>query len=146
MYEMIEVVHPILPLDKPRYLMGVGTPWNLLEAIARGIDMFDCVMPTRNGRNGMLFTRNGVINIRNQKWATAFEPIDPDGSSYMDAIYNKAYLRHLFIASEMLGPQIASQHNLAFYLWLMGQAREQIAAGTFTPWKNSMVKQLQTRL
>ncbi|MCL2727544.1 MAG: tRNA guanosine(34) transglycosylase Tgt [Bacteroidales bacterium] len=146
MYEMIEVVHPVLPLDKPRYLMGVGTPWNLLEAIARGIDMFDCVMPTRNGRNGMLFTANGVINIRNQKWATAFEPIDPEGSSWLDATYSKAYLRHLFVASEMLGPQIASQHNLAFYLWLMKQAREQIAAGTFASWKTKMVKKLQTRL
>ncbi|MCL2502333.1 MAG: tRNA guanosine(34) transglycosylase Tgt [Bacteroidales bacterium] len=145
MYEMIEVVHPILPWDKPRYLMGVGTPWNLLEAIARGIDMFDCVMPTRNGRNGMLFTSNGVINIRNQKWASAFEPIDPDGCSFVDAAYSKAYLRHLFVASEMLGPQIASQHNLAFYLWLMKQAREQIAAGTFAPWKDRMVQKLQTR-
>jgi len=146
MYEMIEVVHPILPLDKPRYLMGVGTPWNLLEAIARGIDMFDCVMPTRNGRNGMLFTANGVINIRNQKWATAFEPIDPDGCSFVDTTYSKAYLRHLFVASEMLGPQIASQHNLAFYLWMMNQARKQIAARTFLSWKNNMVNKLQTRL
>ena len=146
MYEMIEAVHPVLPLDKPRYLMGVGTPWNLLEAIARGIDMFDCVMPTRNGRNGMLFTRHGVINIRNQKWATVFEPIDPDGHSHVDVTYHKAYLRHLFISSEMLGPQIASQHNLAFYLWLMEQARAQIAAGTFATWKKEMTIQLQIRL
>jgi len=146
MYEMIEVVHPVLPLDKPRYLMGVGTPWNLLEAIGRGIDMFDCVMPTRNGRNGMLFTGNGVINIRNKKWADAFEPIDPEGPSFVDTTYSKAYLRHLFIASEMLGPQIASQHNLAFYLWLMAQARIQIAAGTFAGWKTEMVKKLQMRL
>ncbi|MDR2585545.1 MAG: tRNA guanosine(34) transglycosylase Tgt [Prevotellaceae bacterium] len=146
MYEMIEVVHPILPLDKPRYLMGVGTPWNLLEAISRGIDMFDCVMPTRNGRSGMLFTQNGIINIRNQKWATDFDPIDPDGSSFVDRTYSKAYLRHLFIASEMLGPQIASQHNLALYLWLMEEARRQIAAGTFASWKTKIVKQLQNRL
>ena len=146
MYEMIEVVHPLLPQDKPRYLMGVGTPWNLLEAIARGIDMFDCVMPTRNGRNGMLFTAEGVVNIRNQKWATAFEPVDPNGCSWLDATYSKAYLRHLFIASEMLGPQIASQHNLAFYLWLMKQARAQIESGNFASWKTEMVKKLQTRL
>ena len=146
MYEVLEVVHQALPVDKPRYLMGVGTPWNLLEAIARGVDMFDCVMPTRNGRNGMLFTSKGVINIRNQKWATLFEPIDPDGTSYVDVTYSKAYLRHLFIASEMLGPQIASLHNLAFYLWLMEQARKQIETGTFTSWKTDMVKKLQTRL
>jgi len=146
MYEMIEVVHPLLPIDKPRYLMGVGTPWNLLEAITRGIDMFDCVMPTRNGRNGMLFTANGVINIRNQKWASNFDPIDPDGCSYLDSTYSKAYLRHLFIASEMLGPQMASQHNLAFYLWLMSQAQAHITAGTFSSWKNMMVKKMQTRL
>jgi len=146
MYEMIEVVHPLLPYDKPRYLMGVGTPWNLLEAIARGIDMFDCVMPTRNGRNGQLFTANGVINIKNQKWGSVFEPIDPDGSSWLDNMYSKAYLRHLFIASEMLGPQIASQHNLAFYLWLMKEARRHIATGSFGPWKSEMVKKMQTRL
>ena len=146
MYEMLEVVHPVLPVDKPRYLMGVGTPWNLLEAVARGIDMFDCVMPTRNGRNGMLFTSKGVINIKNQKWATLFEPIDPNGTSYVDVTYSKAYLRHLFMASEMLGPQIASLHNLAFYLWLMEQVRLQITAGTFTSWKTEMVKKLQTRL
>ena len=146
MYEMLEVVHPLLPLHKPRYLMGVGTPWNLLEAIARGIDMFDCVMPTRNGRNGMLFTSHGVINIRNQKWAKDFSPIDPAGSSWLDVTYNKAYLRHLFIASEMLGPQIATQHNLAFYLWLMREARRYIAEGSFIPWKKEMVKKMQTRL
>ena len=146
MYEMIEVVHPILPKGKPRYLMGVGTPWNLLEAIARGIDMFDCVMPTRNGRNGMLFTSNGVINIRNQKWSADFTPIDAEGCSYLDTTYSKAYLRHLFVAGEMLGAQIASQHNLAFYLWLMEQARKHIAAGDYNAWKNIMVKKLQTRL
>ena len=146
MYQMIEVLHPILPTDKPRYLMGVGTPWNLLEAIARGVDMFDCVMPTRNGRNGMLFTSNGIINIRNQKWATSFESIDPDGVSFVDATYSKAYLRHLFVASEMLGPQIASQHNLAFYVWLMKQAHKEIAAGTFASWKKGMVQKLQIRL
>jgi len=146
MYEMIEVVHPLLPLERPRYLMGVGTPWNLLEAIARGIDMFDCVMPTRNGRNGMLFTSHGVINIRNKKWATDFDPIDPEGTSWVDATYHKAYLRHLFVCSEMLGPQIATMHNLAFYLWLMEQARAQITSGTFARWKTEMVKKLQTRL
>jgi tRNA-guanine transglycosylase, queuosine-34-forming len=146
MYEMIEVVHPILPKDKPRYLMGVGTPWNILEAIARGIDMFDCVMPTRNGRNGMLFTSNGVINIRNQKWADDFSPIDAQGCSFLDSTYSKAYLRHLFVAGEMLGAQIASQHNLAFYLWLVGQAKEHIAAGDYNSWKSAMVKKMQTRL
>ena len=146
MYEMIEVVHPVLPLYKPRYLMGVGTPWNLLEAIARGIDMFDCVMPTRNGRNGMLFTADGVINIRNQKWTSSFESIDPQGSSWLDTTYSKAYLRHLFMASEMLGPQIASRHNLSFYLWLMRETRRHIAKGSFIPWKKEMVKKMQTRL
>jgi queuine tRNA-ribosyltransferase len=135
MYEMIEVVHPILPLDKPRYLMGVGTPANLLEGIARGIDMFDCVMPTRNGRNGMLFTWEGMINIRNRKWADDFSPLDPQGTSFVDKIYTKAYLRHLFVAGEMLAAQIASEHNLAFYLDVVRQARIHIKAGDFAQWK-----------
>lgn len=146
MYEMLEVVHPILPADKPRYLMGVGTPSNLLEAIARGVDMFDCVMPTRNGRNGMLFTGEGIINIRNRKWADDFSPIDPQGSSFVDTYYTKAYLRHLFIAGEMLAAQIASEHNLAFYLSLIGEARQHIEAGDFLSWKNEKVKKLETRL
>jgi queuine tRNA-ribosyltransferase len=146
MYAMIEVVNQVLPLDKPRYLMGVGTPVNLLEAISRGIDMFDCVMPTRNGRNGMLFTSEGIINIRNQKWKDDYSPIDANGSSFVDREYSKAYLRHLFVADEMLGPQIASLHNLAFYLELVAQARLQIAEGTFMPWKTKMVKKLRERL
>ncbi|HOG42192.1 MAG TPA: tRNA guanosine(34) transglycosylase Tgt, partial [Bacteroidales bacterium] len=146
MYQMIEEVHPILPQDKPRYLMGVGTPANILESIARGIDMFDCVMPTRNGRNGMLFTGEGIINIRNRKWAEDFSPIDPDGTSFVDRRYTKAYLRHLFIAGEMLGAQIASEHNLAFYLNLVKMAREHILKGDFNSWKCAMVKKLQTRL
>ncbi|MDR3185122.1 MAG: tRNA guanosine(34) transglycosylase Tgt [Prevotellaceae bacterium] len=146
MYEMIETVAPLLPYDKPRYLMGVGTPVNILESIARGIDMFDCVMPSRNGRTGMLFTSEGVINIKNKKWADDLSPVDPDGHAFVDTAYSKAYLRHLFVAGEMLGAQIASLHNLAFYLWLVRTAREQIAAGTFTPWKNNMVQQLTRRL
>jgi queuine tRNA-ribosyltransferase len=146
MYEMIEVVNEILPVDKPRYLMGVGNPVNILEAISRGVDMFDCVMPTRNGRNGMLFTANGIINIKNEKWKKDFSPIDPDGPCGLDLTYSRAYLRHLFIAGEMLGPQLASIHNLSFYLWLVREARKQILAGTFTPWKNQMVKQLAVRL
>lgn len=146
MYEMIEVVNEILPKDKPRYLMGVGTPVNILEAIERGVDMFDCVMPTRNGRNGMLFTQNGIMNMRNKKWADDFSPIDPDGTSYVDHAYSKAYLRHLFIAEELLAMQIASIHNLAFYLWLVTEARKQIIAGTFAEWKRSMVVKLSTRL
>lgn len=146
MYEMIEVVNAVLPTDKPRYLMGVGTPVNLLEAISRGVDMFDCVMPTRNGRNGMLFTSEGVINIRNKKWEQDFSPIDPNGTSFVDQTYTKAYLRHLNIAGEMLAAQIASIHNLAFYLWLVGEARRQILAGTFSPWKEIMVEKLQRRL
>ena len=146
MYEMIELVHPILPQDKPRYLMGVGTPSNLLEAIARGVDMFDCVMPTRNGRNGMLFTNEGTIHIKNRKWADDFSPLDPEGTSFVDQCYTKAYLRHLFVSGEMLASQIASQHNLAFYLRLMEQARDHIAAGDFGPWKDNMVKKLSTRL
>jgi queuine tRNA-ribosyltransferase len=146
MYEMIEVVNEILPEEKPRYLMGVGTPVNILQAIDRGIDMFDCVMPTRNGRNGMLFTQKGIINIKNNKWRDDFSPIDPDGTSYVDQHYSKAYLRHLFNAKEMLAAQIGSIHNLAFYLWLVGEARKQILAGTFKEWKERMVKQLAHRL
>lgn len=145
MYQMIEVLHPCLPLDKPRYLMGVGTPANILEGIARGVDMFDCVMPTRNGRNGMLFTWEGIINIKNKKWADDFSPIDPLGTSFVDT-YTKAYLRHLFVAGEMLGAQVASQHNLAFYLQLVAAAREHILAGDFLEWKNLTVKKLETRL
>ena len=146
MYEMIEVVNGVLPEDKPRYLMGVGTPVNLLEAIERGVDMFDCVMPTRNGRNGMLFTSEGIINIRNEKWKNDFTPIDPAGVSFVDCTYTKAYLRHLSIAGEMLASQIASIHNLAFYLWLVGEARNQIICGTFAEWKTVMVEKLQRRL
>ncbi|MBP5455876.1 MAG: tRNA guanosine(34) transglycosylase Tgt [Paludibacteraceae bacterium] len=146
MYEMIEVVNEILPKDKPRYLMGVGTPVNILEAIERGVDMFDCVMPTRNGRNGMLFTQNGILNMRNKKWADDFSPVDPCGTAYVDHAYTKAYLRHLFIAEELLAMQIASIHNLAFYLWLVTEARQQIIAGTFSEWKRSMITKLSTRL
>ena len=146
MYEMLEIVHPILPQDKPRYLMGVGTPANLLEAIARGVDMFDCVMPTRNGRNAMLFTSEGTLHIRNKKWADDFSPLDPNGTSFVDHCYSKAYLRHLFIAGEMLAAEIATEHNLAFYLNLVKQAREHIAAGDFLQWKNATVKKLDTKL
>lgn len=146
MYRIIELLHPVLPADKPRYLMGVGTPANILEAIDRGVDMFDCVMPTRNGRNGMLFTWQGIINIRNRKWADNFSPIDPDGSSFVDSLYSRAYLRHLFIAGEMLAAEIASEHNLAFYLDLVRQAREHILAGDYHSWKEVMVKRLETRL
>ncbi len=146
MYSMIEVVNAILPADKPRYLMGVGTPVNILEGISRGVDMFDCVMPTRNGRNGMLFTAEGIINIRNRKWMNNFSPIDPMGHSFVDTQYSLAYLRHLIIAGELLGAQIASIHNLAFYLWLVREAFTQIEKGDFTPWKEEMVKKLSTRL
>ena len=146
MYAMIEVVNDILPADKPRYLMGVGTPVNILEGIDRGIDMFDCVMPTRNGRNGMLFTKKGIMNMRNRKWADDFSPVDADGTSFVDHQYNRAFLRHLVISGEMLGAQIASQHNLAFYLWLVKEARRQIMANTFTGWKQEMVQQLCVRL
>ena len=146
MYEMLELLHPALPQDKPRYLMGVGTPVNLLEGIARGVDMFDCVMPTRNGRNAMLFTSEGIIHIKNKKWADDFSPLDPDGTSFVDRTYTKAYLRHLFVAGEMLAAQIASQHNLAFYLHLVAQAREHIAAGDFGSWKEKMVRKLDTKL
>ncbi|MCF0185903.1 MAG: tRNA guanosine(34) transglycosylase Tgt [Bacteroidaceae bacterium] len=146
MYEMIEVVNEILPKDKPRYLMGVGTPVNILESIERGVDMFDCVMPTRNGRNAMIFTRNGIMNMRNKKWENDFSPLDPDGTSYVDHTYSRAYVRHLFHAQEMLGMQIASIHNLAFYLWLVGEARQHIIAGDFSQWKAVMVKKLSERL
>ena len=146
MYAMIEVVNEILPENKPRYLMGVGTPVNILEGIDRGIDMFDCVMPTRNGRNGMLFTSKGVMNMRNKKWADDFSPIDPDGTSFVDSHYSRAFLRHLIIAGEMLGAQIASQHNLAFYLWLVKEARKHILNDTFKSWKEEMVQQLSVRL
>ncbi len=146
MYAMTEVVCDILPRDKPRYLMGVGTPVNILENIALGIDMFDCVMPTRNARNGMLFTRNGIINIRNKKWEYDFSPIDAESDLLADRMYSKSYLRHLIRSQEILGAQIASLHNLHFYLWLVGEARKQILAGTFYAWKQKMVKQLDQRL
>ena len=146
MYEMLELLHPALPQDKPRYLMGVGTPVNLLEGIARGVDMFDCVMPTRNGRNAMLFTSEGIIHIKNRKWADDFSPLDPNGTSFVDHTYTKAYLRHLFVAGEMLAAQIASQHNLAFYLHLVDQARAHIAAGDFASWKEAMVRKLDVKL
>ena len=146
MYDMIEVVNAILPEDKPRYLMGVGTPINILEAIDRGVDMMDCVMPTRNGRNGMLFTRHGVMNMRNRKWADDFSPLQEDGPSYVDRAYSKAYLRHLFIADELLALQIASIHNLAFYLWLVDEARRHIVEGDFTAWKEEMIVNLSRRL
>jgi queuine tRNA-ribosyltransferase len=146
MYEITELVCSILPADKPRYLMGVGTPINILESIALGIDMFDCVMPTRNGRNGMLFTGRGVINIRNEKWKDDFSVLDPEGSSFVDKDYSKAYVRHLFVAGEMLGPMIASIHNLAFYPRLVHDARHHIAEGDFVKWKNDWIKQLAIRL
>ncbi len=146
MYEFTQLCTENLPLDKPRYLMGVGTPWNILEGIALGIDMFDCVMPTRNGRNGMLFTSKGIINIRNKKWATDFSVIDDGIPCYTSNYYSKAYVRHLFVANEILALQIASIHNLAFYLWLVGQARQHILNNTFTSWKTEMVAQLKTRL
>ena len=146
MYEMIEVVNEILPTDKPRYLMGVGTPANILEAIDRGVDMMDCVMPTRNGRNGMLFTAHGIMNMRNKKWADDFSPLQEDGPSYVDRAYTKAYVRHLFIANELLALQIASIHNLAFYLWLTREARAHIMAGDFASWKADMVDRVTRRL
>ncbi|HOS45362.1 MAG TPA: tRNA guanosine(34) transglycosylase Tgt [Paludibacter sp.] len=146
MYEMIEVVNEILPQDKPRYLMGVGTPINILESIERGVDMFDCVMPTRNGRNGMLFTSEGIMNMRNEKWKNDFSPLDPNGTSYVDRAYTKAYLRHLFVSKELLAMQIASIHNLAFYLWLVKEARQHILSGTFASWKRDMVSRLGRRL
>ena len=146
MYEMIEVVNGILPKDKPRYLMGVGTPINILEGIERGVDMFDRGMPTRNGRNAMLFTQNGIMNMRNKKWEDDFSPVDPDGTAYVDRVYSKAYLHHLFKAQELLAMQIASIHNLAFYLWLVKEARRHIFAGDFAIWKSQMVNKLGTRL
>ena len=146
MYEMIEIVNEILPKDKPRYLMGVGTPQNILEGIERGVDMFDCVMPTRNGRNGMLFTSHGVMNMRNERWKNDFSPLDEYGTSYVDSSYSKAYLRHLFISKELLAMQIASIHNLAFYLWLVGEARKHIQAGDFTTWKKGMIEETGRRL
>ncbi|MGM9839039.1 MAG: tRNA guanosine(34) transglycosylase Tgt [Sodaliphilus sp.] len=146
MYDMIEVVNEILPEDKPRYLMGVGTPANILEAIDRGVDMMDCVMPTRNGRNGMLFTQHGIMNMRNKKWADDFSPLQEDGASMVDRIYSKAYVRHLFIAQEILAMQIASVHNLAFYLWLVGEARAHILKGDFKSWKTEMVERVTRRL
>src|SRR5690554_6353246 len=146
MYEMTSVVTEILPEDKPRYLMGVGTPVNILENIALGIDMFDCVMPTRNGRNGMLFTSEGIINIKNNKWKDDFSPVDPMGITFVDTEYSKAYLRHLFAAEEFLGKQIATIHNLGFYLWLVREARKHILEGDFSVWKNQMVKKLGVRL
>ncbi len=146
MYEMIEVVNEILPKDKPRYLMGVGTPENILEGIERGVDMFDCVMPTRNGRNALLFTRHGTMNMRNKKWEDDFTPIDPESDTYVDQTYSKAYLHHLFKAQEFLAMQIASIHNLAFYLWLVGEARKHILADDFTIWKGNIIKELGVRL
>lgn len=146
MYEMIEVVNAILPENKPRYLMGVGTPWNILEGIERGVDMFDCVMPTRNGRNGMIFTRNGVMNMRNKKWENDFTPLDPEGVSYVDTQYTRAYVRHLIHAEEMLGLEILSIHNLAFYLWLVGEARQHILAGDFRSWKEDTLRRITVRL
>ena len=146
MYEMLEVLSPVIPADKARYLMGVGTPANILEAIARGVDMFDCVMPTRNARNGMLFTWEGTMNMRNSKWASDFGPIDPDGTSFVDCAYSRAYLHHLFIAGEMFAAMLASEHNLAFYLELVRQARKHIEDGDFTQWKNMIVKRLSQRI
>ncbi len=146
MYRTIEIVNDILPDDKPRYLMGVGTPVNILEAIERGVDMFDCVMPTRNGRNGMLFTSEGIINIKNNRWSDDFSPIDPSGPSSVSTKYSKAYLRHLIISGEILGSQISSIHNLAFYLSLAREAREQIVKGNFKIWKESMTRKLSERL
>lgn len=146
MYEMIQLVNTILPQNKPRYLMGVGTPANILEAIECGVDMFDCIMPTRNGRNGQLFTKNGIMNMRNQKWANDFSPIEEDGASFVDTLYTKAYLRHLFIVNEILALQIASIHNLAFYLWLVKEARKHIIEGDFSTWKKSMVENVSRRI
>ena len=146
MYEMIEVVNEILPEDRPRYLMGVGTPANILEAIDRGVDMMDCVMPTRNGRNGMLFTQHGIMNMRNKKWADDFTPLQEGGASIVDHVYSKAYVRHLFIANELLAMQIASIHNLAFYLWLVTEARNHIISGDFKTWKTSMIERVTRRL
>ena len=146
MYEMIELVNTILSKDKPRYLMGVGTPANILEGISRGVDMFDCVMPTRNGRNGMIFTSEGIINIKNEKWKLDFSPVDPNGETFVDAQYTRAYLRHLFVAGEILGPMIASLHNIGFYLWLVREARKHIIAGDFAEWRDVMLQKVTRRL
>ena len=146
MYAMIEVVNAVLPENKPRYLMGVGTPINILEAIDRGVDMFDCVMPTRNGRNGQIFTSEGTINLRNKKWENDFSPLDPNGASFVDRLYTKAYVHHLVVCKEMLAAQIASLHNIAFYLWLVGEARKHIIAGDYAEWKRVMVEKLGRRL
>lgn len=146
MYAMTEVVTNILPKERPRYLMGVGTPVNILESIALGIDMFDCVMPTRNARHGLLFTQNGIINIRNEKWKNDFSPLDENGTTFVDQEYSKAYLRHLLVCNELLAAQIASVHNLGLYLWLVKEARKKIVEGSFVEWKNKMVKQLAQRL
>ena len=146
MYAMIEVVNAVLPENKPRYLMGVGTPINILEAIDRGVDMFDCVMPTRNGRNGQIFTSKGTINLRNKKWENDFSPLDPNGASFVDRLYSKAYVHHLVVCKEMLAAQIASLHNIAFYLWLVGEARKHIIAGDYAEWKRVMVEKLGRRL
>jgi queuine tRNA-ribosyltransferase len=146
MYEMIELVNSILPKDKPRYLMGVGTPANILEGISRGVDMFDCVMPTRNGRNGMIFTSEGIINLKNEKWKYDFSPVDPNGDTFVDAQYSRAYLRHLFVSGEILGPMIASLHNIAFYLWLVREARKHIIEGDFTKWRDLTLAKVTKRL
>jgi queuine tRNA-ribosyltransferase len=146
MYEMIELVNEILPKDKPRYLMGVGTPANLLEAIERGVDMFDCIIPTHNGRNGQIFTKNGIMNMRNERWKNDFSPLDENGTSFVDTLYSKAYVRHLFNTKEILGLQIASIHNLAFYLQLMREAREHIIAGDFSIWKKNTIENVMRRL
>ncbi|WP_442846334.1 tRNA guanosine(34) transglycosylase Tgt [Leeuwenhoekiella sp. H156] len=146
MYAMTEIVTDILPYEKPRYLMGVGTPINILENIALGVDMFDCVMPTRNGRNGTLFTQHGTINIKNKKWEADFSPLDPDGTTWVDTAYSKAYVRHLFSVNEILGRQIGTIHNLGFYMWLVREARKHIIAGDFYSWKEKMVKQMDKRL
>ncbi len=146
MYEMTDIVTNILPKDKPRYLMGVGTPANILESISLGVDLFDCVMPTRNGRNGMLFTSEGIINIKNEKWKDDFSPLDSNGTTFVDHQYSKAYVRHLFVAKEMLAAQIGSIHNLGFYLWLVKEARKHIISGDFTQWKSVMMKKVTTRL
>ena len=146
LYDFTEMCCDILPVSKPRYLMGVGTPWNILEGIDRGVDMFDCVMPTRNGRNGMLFTTQGVINIRNKKWAADFSPVDPGLPNESSQYYSKAYLRHLFVSDEILGLQLASIQNLSFYLWLVVEARKHILAGDFAGWKKEMVGVLKQRL
>ena len=146
MYEMIELVNSILPKNKPRYLMGVGTPANILEGISRGVDMFDCVMPTRNGRNGMIFTSEGIINLKNEKWKYDFSPVDPNGDTFVDAQYSRAYLRHLFVAGEILGPMIASLHNIAFYLWLVREARKHIIEGDFTNWRDLTLAKVTKRL